>query len=99
MPSVAVVWTPHARACLLKLYAFLAEKDADAARRAMGLIQGKARLLAGFPNAGRPAADLEPEHRELPVPFGASGYVLLYSYNPDSGVAVLAVRHQFEVDF
>ena len=39
MPSAAIVWTPHARACLLKLYAFLAEKDAVAARRAMGLIK------------------------------------------------------------
>ena len=57
MPPVAVVWTPHARACLLKLYAFLAEKDADGARRAMGLIHDKARLLAGFP---------ERPHRSFP---------------------------------
>ena len=99
MPSVAVVWTPHARACLLKLYAFLTEKDAGAARRAMGLIHDKAKVLAEFPNAGRPAEDLEPEHRELLVPFGAAGYVVLYSYDPDRGIAVLAVRHQLEAGY
>jgi hypothetical protein len=43
--------------------------------------------------------DLEAGHRELLVPVGTSGYVLLYSYTKDSGVTVLAVRLQLEAGY
>lgn len=53
-----------------------------------------------FPNAGPPAADMEPEHRELLIPFGVAGYVLLYRFDADSAaVTVLAVRHQKEAGY
>jgi toxin ParE1/3/4 len=42
--------------------------------------------------------DLEAEHRELLIPFGAAGYVLLYRVDGDD-VLVLAVRHQKEVGY
>jgi toxin ParE1/3/4 len=76
----------------------LAEKDRDAAKAAAETIRKQAAILNKFPNAGRPAEDLEPEHRELPVPFGASGYVLLYRVEKPC-VYILAVRHQKEVEF
>jgi plasmid stabilization system protein ParE len=94
-----VVWTTNALAGLRRLYAFLAEKDRAAVRRAMGFMYDKARLLGDYPNAGRPAEELEPEHRELLVTFGASGYVLFYCYDHDAGVTVLSVRHQLEAGF
>ena len=49
-------------------------------------------ILRQFPEAGRPAYDLEPEHRELLVPFGVSDYVVLCRTLEDS-VFTLAVRH------
>jgi toxin ParE1/3/4 len=58
----------------------------------------QAEILETYPEAGRPAGDLEPEHRERIVPFGASGYVLLYEII-DNTVVVLAVRHQKEVGY
>jgi toxin ParE1/3/4 len=58
----------------------------------------QAQILEIYPGAGRPADDLEPEHRELIVPFGASGYVLLYEIINDT-IIVLAVRHQKEVGY
>jgi len=59
------------------------------------------KALAYFENSlmqGRPADDLDPEHRELLIPFGASGYVIVYEVYADS-VLVLAVRHQKEAGY
>lgn len=97
MPSV-VIWSPRAMECIKRLYNFLAEKNIDAAKTAAMLLFQRAELLESFPNAGRPSDDLEPEHRELVIPFGTMGYVLLYHYDEDRAtVTVLAVRHQKEV--
>lgn len=99
MPHI-VSWSPRAVSGVQKAYRFLAEKDADAAKAAAQIILQQANILEAFPNAGRPADDLEPEHRELLVPFGATGYVLLYRVNPgNASVTVLSVRHQKEVGY
>jgi toxin ParE1/3/4 len=87
-----LIWTPRATAGLERAYLFLAEKDEDAAVKALDAIDSGALLLEDFPHAGRPAEDLEPEHRELLIPFGGSGYVLLYRVE-NSLVYILAVRH------
>lgn len=91
-------WTPHALECVRGLYDFLAGKDRDAARQAISAIRARIALLAANPGLGRPAADLEPEHRELLVPFGATGYVVLYHADPGL-ILVLAVRHQKEIGY
>ena len=99
MPHL-VVWSPWALECVQRLYTFLAEKDSDAAKTAAALILKHAELLERFPQAGRPAEDLEPEHRELLIPFGGAGYVLLYHF-AESGkaVTVLAIKHQKEAGY
>jgi len=99
MPSI-VIWSPKSLECIQRLYNFLAEKNIDAAKAAAALILKQAELLETFPNAGRPAYDLDPEHREVLIPFGSAGYVLLYHIDEDSStVTVLAIRHQREVAF
>lgn len=99
MPHV-IAWTEAAREGLEKVYLFLVEKNEGAAIAAIAAIREKVLLLKQFPNAGRPAEDLEPEHRELLIPFGPAGYVLLYHF-AESGdtVTVLAIRHQKEVGY
>lgn len=97
MPYV-VRWTSAAVAGLERAYQFLAEKDKEAAVAAIRAIREHALLLERFPNAGRPAEDLEPEHRELRIPYGASGYMLLYRLE-GSLVYILAVRHQKEIGY
>lgn len=91
-------WTPRALACVRELFDFLAGKDVDAARLAVSAIRKKVALLAQSPSIGRPALDLEPEHRELLVSFGANGYVVLYHATPDL-ILILSVRHQKEVGY
>ena len=100
MPYLKVEWTPDAIQGIQRAYNFLEEKDQDAASAMAETIRKKAVLLKQFPNAGRPTEDLEPEHRELIIPFGGSGYVLLYRFDENKiAVTVLAVRHQKEVGY
>ena len=99
MPHI-IRWTETALQGLEKAYLFLVEKNEDAAIAAIKAIREKVLLLKQFPNAGRPAEDLDPEHRELLIPFGAAGYVLLYRFDENSAaVTVLAVRHQKEIGY
>lgn len=96
--SYIVEWLESALTGLERIYLFLAEKNEDAAKAALAAIRDKTLLLEQFPNAGRPTNDLEPEQRELLVPFGMSGYVLLYRIEKDI-VYILAIRHQREIGY
>lgn len=93
-----LIWLESAVAGLQRAYNFLASKNPEAARGAIQAIRDKSQLLEKYPNAGRPAHDLEPEHRELLIPFGGSGYVILYRVEGET-VYILAVRHQKEVGY
>ena len=93
-----LVWTAEALAGLERVYLFLAEQDEAAAIKALDAIDVGSKGLKDFPNAGRPAYDLDPEHRELLIPFGAAGYILIYEVVGDR-VHVLAVRHQREAGY
>lgn len=87
-----------ATAGLRQAYLFLFDKDEEAAIKAVEAIRKGANVLKQFPHAGRPADDLEPEHRELLVPFGASGYAVYYEVVEDA-VYILAVKHQKEIGY
>lgn len=90
-----VRWSENALEGLQRVYVFLAEKNEDAAVAAFKTIRQAALLLENFPESGRPADDLEPEHRELLIPFGGSGYVALYEMR-ENGILILALKHQKE---
>ncbi len=49
-------------------------------------------------DAGRPADDLEPDHRELLIPFGGSGYAVFYEVQGEE-VLILALKHQREAGY
>ena len=93
-----VVWTPAALSDVARLYGFLAPKNPGAARRAAGTIRAGVRLLAIHPDIGRPVEGMAPEFREWFIPFGDSGYVVLY-HADEALVAVLAVRHGREAGY
>lgn len=90
-----LIWSPAALRDVQRLYRFLAEKNADAAKRAVKTIRDGMKIIALQPGIGRPAEELDAEYREWPIDFGDSGYVVLYRYNKQTAV-VLAVRHQRE---
>ncbi|MBK7766250.1 MAG: type II toxin-antitoxin system RelE/ParE family toxin [Sulfuritalea sp.] len=93
-----LIWSPSGLHDVQRLYRFLAERNTDAARRAVKAIREGVKVLALQPGIGRPVADMEPEFREWLIDFGDSGYVALYRYDGETAV-ILAVRHQREVDY
>lgn len=86
MPQV--IWTEPALQDLQRLSDFLRPNGLDAARRAAAVIGQALRLLASHPLAGRPTPEI-PACRELPIPFGARGYVCLYRPDGDRVVALV----------
>jgi plasmid stabilization system protein ParE len=94
----SLIWTPRALADLARLHRFLVEKNPDAARQAVRAARRGMRPLAAHPEAGRPAAGMDPEFREWWIPFGSSGYLALYRLD-GRRVVVLAVRHGRELGF
>lgn len=93
-----LIWTALALRDVARLHGFLAAKNRDAARRAVGAIRHGVKVLAAHPEIGRPVEEMPPEFREWFIPFGASAYVVLYRYDGDL-VAILAVRHGREAGY
>lgn len=94
-----VIATEGAAQGLERCRRFLANKVPEAARRAGQAIERQLLLPESTPNMGRPFQQA-PELRELVIPFGDSGYVALYRFEPAAdAVHVLAFRHQKEAGY
>lgn len=102
--SFNVVISPEAQDDLTRLFSYLLDRaetleDLDQAEDAMLALRScMLHQLAVTPYSFRKAGK-SPTRRELIVPFGASGYVVLYEIASASSVVVLAVRHQREEDY
>jgi plasmid stabilization system protein ParE len=94
-----VRFTPGADEDLARLYQYLLQRDLAAARRALAAIRTGLRLLAVSPYSCRKADPESPRLRELLVPFGKAGYVLLFEIEPLRTATILAARHQREDDY
>jgi len=94
-----VRYTREAKEDLERLYAFLVEKDLQAARRAKAAITRAMDFLKDFPFACRKAYPDDPFLREMLISFGHSGYVMLCEIENKKTVTILAIRHQREEDY
>ena len=99
--SYRVRFTAEARRDLDQLYDFLLERDLNAAEEAVKAIEEALAILEKFPFACRKAGDGRhgPLLRELVIPLGSSGHVVLFEISGRYVVTVLAVRHQRESDY
>ncbi|ETS30875.1 MULTISPECIES: type II toxin-antitoxin system RelE/ParE family toxin [Photorhabdus] len=96
MPSVVV--TSAVVRDIKRLVDFLRQRDAIAAKSASSVISKHIRALKSNVLVGRPT-EVYPLF-ELVIPFGGTGYVLLYRESPGSNTRyVLAIRHQRETDY
>jgi plasmid stabilization system protein ParE len=93
-----VIWSPAALRDVQRLHRFLAEKNRDAANRAIKAIRESVKILTQQPGVGRPADGMDPEFREWMIDFGDSGYVALYRFDGVTAV-ILAMRHQREAGY
>ena len=87
----------------MRLYEYLLEQativeDLDLAEQALGVIVSAVEGLRRSPFIYRKAG-ADPFLREMLIPFGRSGYVVLFEVEDASTVTLLAVRHQLEDDY
>ena len=97
-----VRFTEQAEEDLVRLYAFILERDETdwaVAERALEAIRNAVKSLELSPFSYRKATEGNPFLRELVIPFGASGYVALFEIDDDKTVTILTVRHQREDDY
>ena len=93
-----LIWSAAALRDVQRPHRFLAERNVDAAKRAISTIRKGMKVIARQPGIGRPAEHMDPDYREWPIEFGDSGYVMLYRYHKQTAI-VLAVRHQREAGY
>jgi plasmid stabilization system protein ParE len=79
---------------LLRLYRYLLDRDIPAAEHTLEALRKSAEVLEQFPFTCRKADEHNPFLRELIVPFGSAGNVVLFEVEDASMVSILAVRHQ-----
>jgi plasmid stabilization system protein ParE len=95
---VKLVFTELARQDLFRLREFIAENNPGAAQRAAARIKAASLLIAQRPRLGRivrtPYGSTL-EVRELPISFGASGYLIRYQILQGE-VRVLRIWHARE---
>lgn len=97
MPHLA--YTRRAIADIQRCRRFLLAKNPVAALRAAKAIDERVNSLVFGPEIGRPVTE-DNSMRELVVPFGDGGYVVLYRHVAATDtVYVLAVRHQKEAGY
>lgn len=101
--SFVVRYSASARDDLRRLYGYLLDRattveDIDLAERALDAIVDSVGRLSRSPFIYRKAGS-SPFLRELLIPFGASGYVVLFEIEDASTVTILAVRHHLEDDY
>lgn len=96
MPSVIV--TPAATRDINRLIDFLYQRDTVAAKSALSIISKHIQALESNVLSGRPT-EIYPLF-ELIIPFGGTGYILLYRELPGSNMRyILAIRHQREINY
>jgi plasmid stabilization system protein ParE len=93
MPQL--IWSSPALQDVARLHAFLRSKNREAASRAVRTIRESVKILARYPEIGRPVDDMEPEFRDWLVKFGDGGCLARYHYD-GRDIVILAVRHTKE---
>lgn len=95
--SASLQATPTFQRALLRLTRALLERDVALAERAEAAIAQAMARLAAFPMLGPPAREQrDVTLRELVIPFGRDGFVVLYRLASPGVVRLLAIRAQRE---
>lgn len=82
-----VEFLPQAVEDIDRVFGFLVEKNPLAAAKAMLAIDEAIEKLTLSPRLGRPLPGLE-DFRQIPIPFGKSGYMMQYRIQEDALVVV-----------
>jgi plasmid stabilization system protein ParE len=94
--SFRLLYTPDFYEDLDRIAEFLIIRDPGLAERAIVAVQKALITLRDFPLRARRASREDPTLRELIVPFGSSGYVVLFRVYDSETLVIIAIRHQRE---
>ena len=83
-----IAFLPEALGDIERLFAFIAEKNPSAARKAMLAIDAATALIAETPAIGS-AMKSRPAYRQFFAPFGRQAYVLRYRVDADNDTVVI----------
>jgi plasmid stabilization system protein ParE len=97
--SYQVRFTASAKDDLRRLYTYQGLREPMLARKARETIAKGMELLEDFPFTCRKATHANPFLRELVIPFGNSGFIVLFEIEDANTVTILTVRHQRQDDF
>ncbi|AXV14672.1 plasmid stabilization protein [Neorhizobium sp. SOG26] len=97
--SRAIRLTKRAREDIHRLYGFLLRQDRSAAQRAYLSLEKGIAAISEFPFSYRKVDAENAFLREMLIPFGNSGYVVLFEIEENQNITILAVRHQREDDY
>ncbi len=87
-----IEFTPKAASDIRRLYSFLAEKNPNAATKAIAAMLRKLELVERMPHLGRQTS--APRIRETGVRYGKNGYVIQYTLREnDTVLIVLRIWH------
>ena len=91
---INLVWLPDAKDDLERLHTFIKTYNTDAANSAIQTLIKSAQTLQDFPEKGQPwQPDLN--FRQLPVRFGAKGYIIRYRLH-ENNIVIVRVWHGLE---
>lgn len=93
---IEIKYSPNALRDIKRLHDFIFGKNPDAAKNAIIAIRASINNLINFPKIGKPIENLNPNFREINIPFGARGYIARYYIENDT-IIILAIRHYLEV--
>ncbi len=93
MPQI--IYTDRSQKDLHRFYQFLSKKDKSVAIRAIQIIRAAIKETQKMPDGYRPVPDL-PNHREVIIDFGASGYVARFRYEKGGDIYIVRIKHQLE---
>jgi plasmid stabilization system protein ParE len=92
-----IIWLDSAVNDLVRLRTFVAAKNPKAAIKIAKVLKKAVIKLEALPNTGKPVDDL-PDYRDLPISFGAAGYMLRYRIYEGS-VYIVHIKHYRERRF
>ncbi|SFX51113.1 type II toxin-antitoxin system RelE/ParE family toxin [Marinospirillum alkaliphilum] len=93
-----LIWTPTALKTLKEARDFMHQKSPEVAIMVIRTIRSHIKTLESHPKVGRPVTELAGDFREYVVPFGSSGYVVLYRLHQET-VLLLSIRHQRQAGY
>lgn len=79
--------SPEARADLLQIWLYVAERNPRAADQLLDLIDQKCRLLAEMPGMGRARPELRPDLRS----FSVGRFLIFYRPMGDDGIEIVRI--------